>query len=126
MLYGVCPYEERTLVKLITAINEDQIQFHEQTNPISNNTKELLLRMLTKDPNQRISWKELFERELNNSDLGYQMLSHPIVQTIQYNSRRNKESKAFKFILNERNKVYYVYSLVDELYELKKEEVSFK
>lgn len=68
LLYGVCPFEERTMAQLMDAVDKKEIIFLDNINAVSNNTKELMLRMLTKDATKRISWKELFEKELTGAD----------------------------------------------------------
>ena len=49
-------------------VEEREIQFLDNVNVVSQTTKDLLLKMLTKDQNKRISWKELFERELTYTE----------------------------------------------------------
>lgn len=44
------------------AVEEREIQFLDNVNVVTQQTKEFLLKMLTKDPVKRISWRELFER----------------------------------------------------------------
>lgn len=50
------------------AVEEREISFLDNVNVVSQTTKDLLLKMLTKDQNKRISWKELFERELTYTE----------------------------------------------------------
>jgi serine/threonine-protein kinase ULK/ATG1 len=47
-----------------------------------------------------------------------------MLNELAMNSQRNKESKAFKYLLMERNKIFYLYKLVEEVIELSKDEVS--
>ncbi|CAD8061051.1 unnamed protein product [Paramecium primaurelia] len=124
LLYGICPFEEKTMAQLMLAVEEREIQFLDNVNVVSQQTKDLLQKLLTKDPNKRINWKELFERELtyaertkNNEQHGNQ-----IQQELTLNSQRNKESKAFKYLLMERNKIFYLYKVAEEVLELSKEE----
>lgn len=122
LLYGICPFEEKTMAQLMLAVEEREIKFLDNVNVVSQQTKDLLLRMLTKDPQKRIGWKELFERELSYADR-IKVENNPIQQELTLNSQRNKESKAFKYLLMERNKIFYLYKVVEEVLELSKDEV---
>ncbi|KAM3133531.1 hypothetical protein pb186bvf_014373 [Paramecium bursaria] len=121
LLYGVCPYEEKTMAQLMSAVEEKEVQFLDNTNYVSQQTKDLLLRMLTKDPVKRINWKDLFERELTYAER-LNVQANPIQQELNLNQQRNKESKAFKYLLLERNKIFYLYKLVEEVIELSRDE----
>jgi serine/threonine-protein kinase ULK/ATG1 len=60
MLYGFCPFESTTIPKLIEVLKETELDF--PTNiQISEETKKLLKRLLTKDPAKRIEWMELLK-----------------------------------------------------------------
>jgi len=50
------------------AVDRKDILFLDQVNRVSNQTKDLLIKMLTKDPSRRINWKELFEKELSETE----------------------------------------------------------
>lgn len=50
------------------AVEEREISFLDNVNVVSSTTKDLLLKMLTKDPMKRINWKDLFERELTYAE----------------------------------------------------------
>lgn len=50
------------------AVEEREISFLDNVNVVSSTTKDLLLKMLTKDPSKRINWKDLFERELTYAE----------------------------------------------------------
>lgn len=50
------------------AVEEREISFLDNVNVVSQTTKDLLLKMLTKDYNKRINWKDLFERELTYAE----------------------------------------------------------
>lgn len=68
MLYGECPFEESSLSNLLSAIENRDVKYSEII-PVSERTKETLKLMLVKDPAKRISWSELFDRELSSKDL---------------------------------------------------------
>jgi serine/threonine-protein kinase ULK/ATG1 len=61
------------------AVEEREISFLDNVNVVSSTTKDLLLKMLTKDPSKRINWKDLFERELTYAE------------SKSYNEIRNKK-----------------------------------
>lgn len=75
LLYGVCPFEERTMAQLLDAVEKRDIKFLDNVNQISASTKELLLKMLTKDPVKRINWKELFDKELTGLEISNNSLN---------------------------------------------------
>ena len=60
MIFGKCPFESKSIAKLIKQLDEEDLVIPE--NPkISLALKELLKRMLVKDFNNRIDWPEIFE-----------------------------------------------------------------
>lgn len=63
MLYGFCPFEERSIARLINLIDEGTVTFPSSVK-ISKNTEDLIKRMLVKDQFKRIQWRELFEYSL--------------------------------------------------------------
>lgn len=60
MLFGVCPYQSKSIAMLISTINTNDIQLPLEINNISEKTQILLKKLLTKDYFRRISWIELF------------------------------------------------------------------
>lgn len=57
------------MAQLMDAVEKREIKYLDNVNMISQQTKDLMNKMLVKDPQKRISWKELFERELNGVPL---------------------------------------------------------
>ena len=53
----------------------------DNVNVVSSATKDLLLKMLTKDYNKRINWKDLFERELTYAESNHRFYSLGIKNT---------------------------------------------
>ena len=53
MMYGFCPFEERSIARLINLIDEGTVTFPSSVK-ISKNTEELIKRMLVKDQFKRI------------------------------------------------------------------------
>ena len=60
MLFGKCPFESKSIAKLIKLLDEEELIFPE-TPKISTTIKDLLKRMLVKDHTARIDWPEIFE-----------------------------------------------------------------
>jgi serine/threonine-protein kinase ULK/ATG1 len=60
MLFGYCPYEERSIAKLIMLLEESHLKINRNINNISLECEELLRIMLIKKPENRVSWEELF------------------------------------------------------------------
>jgi serine/threonine protein kinase len=61
MLYGFCPFESTTIPKLIEVLKETELEFPNKDPPISEESKKLLRKILTKDPTKRIEWMELLK-----------------------------------------------------------------
>lgn len=57
MLYGFCPFEERSIARLINLLDKEEVSFNQQINKISPGFEELLKKMLIKDHFKRIGWK---------------------------------------------------------------------
>ena len=55
MIYGRCPFESKSIAKLIKLLDEENLSIPEQPK-ISPNLEKLLKRMLIKDFNTRIDW----------------------------------------------------------------------
>jgi serine/threonine protein kinase len=54
MLYGICPYEESTIPKLVSLIDNNLLRFPPDV-PISENVKKLIKKMLTIKYRERIT-----------------------------------------------------------------------
>ena len=67
MIFGQCPYEEPNIQSLIKAIDSSEIKY-DHHHHISPKTKNLLNRMLTKDPTSRIDWEDLFHLGLDEAE----------------------------------------------------------
>jgi serine/threonine-protein kinase ULK/ATG1 len=60
MLFGVCPFESKSIAMLISTIKSNEISLPTETNAVSEKTQNLIKKLLTKDYFRRISWIELF------------------------------------------------------------------
>lgn len=60
MLYGFCPFQSTTIPKLLEVLKETELEFP-STEQVSDETKKLLRKLLTKDPTKRIEWMELLK-----------------------------------------------------------------
>lgn len=67
LLFGYCPFEEKTIAKLICLLDEAQIKIRRDVNNISFQTEQLLRFMLVKDPQYRVSWEQLFMLQISES-----------------------------------------------------------
>ena len=67
MLYGKTPFISTNIIALTTEVNKDNIKYDTEF-VISPICKELLKHMLTRDPNNRISWQEFFNHEWFKND----------------------------------------------------------
>lgn len=64
MLFGFCPYEDKTIARLIGQIDTKTLVLPKHINRISSKIEELLLKMLTVDPIKRIDWNDLLTNPL--------------------------------------------------------------
>lgn len=64
MLYGVCPYEESTIPKLVSLIDNTMLKFPSDV-PVSENLKMLMRRMLTIKYRERITPQEFIKYPLD-------------------------------------------------------------
>lgn len=55
MLFGVCPFEEKSIAKLVSLIDNSSLHIPLKVNPISESTQQLLKKILVVDVNKRIS-----------------------------------------------------------------------
>ncbi|CAD8042951.1 unnamed protein product [Paramecium primaurelia] len=125
LLYGIPPFKEKTMAKLLLELEEREIQFLDNVNVVSQTTKNLLLRMLTKDQNKRINWKVLFERELTQTERkknNIEQQPNQIQQGLTFNSQIYQASKVLKYLLMERNKIFYLQKVLEEVLEFTKNE----
>jgi serine/threonine protein kinase len=65
MIYGFCPFESTTIPKLIEVLKETELEFPTKEQ-VSEETKRLLKKLLTKDPTKRIEWMELLKVNITN------------------------------------------------------------
>jgi serine/threonine-protein kinase ULK/ATG1 len=60
MVFGKCPFESKSIAKLIKMLEDEDVVIPEYPK-ISPTLEKLLKRILVKDYNNRIDWKEMFE-----------------------------------------------------------------
>jgi serine/threonine-protein kinase ULK/ATG1 len=59
MIFGKCPFESKSISKLIKMLEEEDVTIPDQPK-ISPTLDKLLRRILVKDYNNRLDWKEMF------------------------------------------------------------------
>lgn len=59
MIYDRCPFQSKSIAKLIKLLDEEDLQIPDQPK-VSQTMEKLLKRMLVKDFNSRIDWTEIF------------------------------------------------------------------
>lgn len=130
MLYGECPYEERTIAKLIQRIqSNDSVQFNNEVNKISEETKVLLVKMLTIDVEKRLNFSELFSSEhikkfypSKEFDFSNVMKSSHELEGLK--PLRIKKDRAIKYLYHERNKLFFMFNVLSNVLELNCSEIS--
>lgn len=65
MLFGFCPFEEKSIASLVKLIDKKPLSFPLKVNKVSENTQNLLKKMLVVDIDKRISPSELMSHPLN-------------------------------------------------------------
>lgn len=132
MLYGICPYEEKTLPALISQIDTKPLMFHPEVNQISASTENLLKRMLTHDHRNRIEWSELVDINLDIEgiekkgplslgapSMGLKLDLEEVNQyNEQYNFKQQSEEKIIKTLMKERNRIGFVSNVLHSMLEL--------
>eukprot|EP01017_Pseudomicrothorax_dubius_P008231 TRINITY_DN12683_c0_g1_i3.p1 TRINITY_DN12683_c0_g1~~TRINITY_DN12683_c0_g1_i3.p1 ORF type:complete len:491 (-),score=97.72 TRINITY_DN12683_c0_g1_i3:111-1523(-) len=73
LLFGVCPFEEKSIQRLLVLIETRGLVFS-KTNQISQKVEDMLRSMLVADPSKRIDWQSLLA---NYGDLGLDTTSKP-------------------------------------------------
>ncbi len=63
MLFGYCPYEDKTIARLINKIDHKPLIIP-KINKISRKTEDLMIKMLVQDPKRRIDWPTLLNYPL--------------------------------------------------------------
>jgi serine/threonine-protein kinase ULK/ATG1 len=127
MLYGICPYEEKTLPALINIIDTKSLTFHPEINPISPNTENLLRKMLTQDFSKRMEWTDVLNYPLNiptggpslSTGMGLKLDLETVnhyTEATQLKSQSNE--KIIKTIMKERNRVGFVSNVLHTMLEL--------
>ena len=64
MLFGVCPFQSSSIANLISQIGSNEVSIPSFP-PISDRTRTILKKMLTKDYFRRVSWIELFSYKID-------------------------------------------------------------
>ncbi len=92
MLFGFCPFEERTIARLISLIDQSSTIEFPSDIKVSKRIEELIRKMLVKDQFKRISWDELFEFNFKEEVVEVKMERNPFMKK-QFNSTNFHEEK---------------------------------
>ncbi|CAD8045822.1 unnamed protein product [Paramecium primaurelia] len=60
-LFGFCPYEDKSIARLIMQIDNKEISFPKHVNQLSRKCEELIRSMLQVDPRKRVDWQQLMQ-----------------------------------------------------------------
>jgi len=66
LLFGTTPYKAKNMIDLMTNIKKKAVTLPK--NSLSSECRDLLLNLLRRDPNRRISWEALFNHDWFNTD----------------------------------------------------------
>lgn len=78
MLFGYCPYEDRTIARLINQIDHKMLSIPKHINKISKKTEDLLRKLLVVDPRYRIEWSALLRVNLLEEEQKVPLPTNPI------------------------------------------------
>lgn len=127
MLFGFCPYEDRTIYRLLNQINLKPLIIPKHINIISKKTEELLFKMLVVDPKLRIEWNELINMKLSDflKDLELEKIDSngeaKTSRTISFNENNNLKNfnetykSDLRFFLKERNKSLFILKTIENV-----------
>ena len=125
MLYGECPYEEKTIAKLILRIQSNApVVFNTEVNRISERTEILLQKMLRIDVEKRMSFQELFadehvKRFFPSKEFDFaNVVRSPNELDSTMKPMRIKKDRAIKYLYHERNKLFFMYNVLSNILEL--------
>ncbi|CAD8143891.1 unnamed protein product [Paramecium pentaurelia] len=60
-LFGFCPFEDKSIARLIMQIDNKEISFPKHVNQLSRKCEELIRSMLQVDPRKRVDWQQLMQ-----------------------------------------------------------------
>ncbi|CAK72438.1 unnamed protein product (macronuclear) [Paramecium tetraurelia] len=60
-LFGFCPFEDKSIARLIMQIDNKEITFPKHVNQLSRKCEELIRTMLQVDPRKRVDWQQLMQ-----------------------------------------------------------------
>ncbi|CAK71357.1 unnamed protein product (macronuclear) [Paramecium tetraurelia] len=60
-LFGFCPFEDKSIARLIMQIDNKEITFPKHVNQLSRKCEELIRSMLQVDPRKRVDWQQLMQ-----------------------------------------------------------------
>lgn len=69
ILFGFCPYEDRTIARLINQIDHKPLTIPRHINKISRKTEDLLKKLLVVEPRYRIDWNNLLKINLLEDEI---------------------------------------------------------
>jgi hypothetical protein len=100
MLFGKCPFESKSIAKLIKMLEDEDVVIPEFPK-ISPTLERLLKRILIKDYNNRIDWKEMFEYTITETGEIYAPGVSPTATNPQFGLRQSiRNSSGFGAGLN--------------------------
>ena len=99
LLFGRPPFLGLNIVDLLNEIKTKVLEFPRDVNNISNETEDILRRMLEVDPRERIEWQDLFHHKITNQPK--ERIKKHIQTTFEYyNFRRMFNMGSCYFYLN--------------------------
>ncbi|EGR29303.1 protein kinase domain protein [Ichthyophthirius multifiliis] len=124
-LFGYCPYEDQSIGKLITQIDNKELQIPRYINQISKKAEDLLRAMLIVDQKKRVEWHVLYQMTEEKFNINIQAISNqPIAinfqtQLIKKNSSSNLALQTnLRFLVKERNKIQFISNLIANVLEI--------
>ena len=116
MLFGFCPYEDKTIYRLLNQINLKPLTIPFNINKITKKTEELLFKLLVVNPQQRIEWIELLtiDFDCGEKEKGKEIELEKIEsygeiattsRTRSFNEKSNIDLKNYHEFIKEKNQI---------------------
>lgn len=111
MLYGYCPYNDKTIQLLLEKIKRQPLEFPSKPQKISKRTENLIRGMLTVDPRKRIEWNELLNYQKN--EIFKNLTNFPMMDRPKTKPSPEPIDDEYKTLIYERNKVIFNWTMKD-------------
>ncbi|CAD8051442.1 unnamed protein product [Paramecium sonneborni] len=105
-LFGFCPFEDKSIARLIMQIDNKEITFPKHVNQLSRKCEELIRSMLQVDPRKRVDWQQLMQITFyEESNVTKQITSNNNTNPIQNLPQMLKKQASTNQVLQDRTNI---------------------